>query len=265
MKPAYKLLLFLSCLTLGFTQSCTPPQVKTVTLKGWPPELLAVKENNRKLPSFSCDIGFSSKTSGRRVDADGKAFVDRKNNRIKITLVDTLAGETLLDLVMIRDSVSLYLFNPQGGLILRGKAGRLDLGKYFDNIKLKLDDLVNLVKGESYLLENPDSFVRQTVDGESFYKLSQANLTELLTLDKESGRISKLVLFRDNKESFRLLYKKYIDGGDFYFPKRSDFHHSLTKSKTIIYLSNFRFSPRFHRNIFRLKSYPKASEIIDRP
>jgi len=257
--------LFLSCLLVSVVQSCDTPLVKTENLEDWPPELLAVKENNNKMPSFSCDIGFSSKTKGRRVDADGKAFVDKKKNRVKIILKDTLAGETLLDLVMIRNRVSLYLFNPQGGVILRGNVGDLDLGKYFENIKLKLKDLIELVKGESYLLENPDSFMKQPGDGETFFKLVQARDSQVFTVDKKTRRITKLVMFKDNKEVYRLFYKKYLVNKDFYFPKRSDFYHSLSKSKTIIYLSNLRFKRPLKSSIFRLKSYPKAKEIIDRP
>ncbi len=225
--------------------------------------LKKIKKNNKKIPSFACQVDVSSKSGEQRVSAKGLAFIDKKNRRIKIILTDTLINKILLDLVIIKNKLKLYLYNADGGIIITGRLNKLRLDKYIPNFKMDLKDLVHLVSGKSFIYKNPDKIIRKEDNKYHIILLKKKKKYEVLSINKSSQRIEKLTVIKRKQKQFDLLYMKYKDYQGFYFPTRSDFHHITTKSTTIIYLSNLKFNPSFTNRIFKLKHYPKAKRIND--
>ncbi len=123
--------------------------------------LKRIKENNTKIPSFACQVDVSSRSGKQRISAKGLAFIDKKNQRIKIILTDTLVNEILLDVVIIKNKLKLYLYNTDGGIIITGRLNKLRLDKYIPNFKMDLKDLVHLVSGKSFIYKNPDKVLRK--------------------------------------------------------------------------------------------------------
>ncbi|GMT49324.1 MAG: hypothetical protein IEMM0008_0863 [bacterium] len=231
--------------------------------------LKRIEKNNNKIPSFACQVDVSSRSGKQRVSAKGLAFIDKKNQRIKIILTDTLVNEILLDLVIIKNKLKLYMYSPKGGIIITGRLNKLRLDKYIPNFKMDLKDLVHLVSGQSFIYKNPDKIIRK--ENSKYHlillKKKKKKKYEILSINKSSRRVNKLAVYKrilkKEQEQFNILYRKYRDYKDFYFPTRSDFYHIKTKSKTIIYLSNLKFKPSFSDRIFKLKHYPKAKLIND--
>ncbi len=226
-----------------------------------------IKKNNKKIPSFACQVDVSSRSGKQRVSAKGLAFIDKKNRRIKIILTDTLVNEILLDLVIIKNKLKLYMYSPEGGIIITGRLNKLRLDKYIPNFKMDLKDLVHLVSGKSFIYKTPDKMIRKENSKYHIILLKKKKKYEVLSISKSSRRVEKLVVFKRilkrEQKQFNILYRKYQNYKDFYFPTRSDFYHIKTKSKTIIYLSNLKFNPSFTNRIFKLKYYSKAKRIND--
>lgn len=233
-----------------------------IALKELPTELKEIQLNNSKIPSFKCKFSMSSTSEGNRVSADGYALVDKNQKRIKILMVDTLTEEVLLDLALLNDRITIFLYNTKGGIIIKGRFGSLDLGRYIKNFKIDLKDLIDLISGKSYLFDQIDDMKMQESKTYRYYKLQHKNKTEILSVLKETKRLNELVLMEDNKEIFRVFYKKYIDEKKFYFPKRSDFYHKKTGSKNIVYVTETEFNQQFSDKLFAINNYPGA-KVID--
>lgn len=258
-------LLFIVGLFIFIISSCGKDVSQPVSLSNLPPELKKIQENNNTIPSFKCKFSISSTSEGNRVSADGYALVDKDQRRVKILMVDTLTEEVLLDLALLGDDINIFLFNSKGGIVIKGKFSSLDLGRYIKNFKMDLKDLIDLISGKSYIFNEVDEEVKmQESETYRYYKLKNKNKTEVLSILKETNKLNELVLLQDNKEIFRVFYKKYFEEKGFYFPKRSDFYHKASGSKNIIYVTETDFNIRFDDKLFSIANYPSARVIDER-
>lgn len=230
----------------------------------YPLDLTKIDENYKKIPSYSCRMDISAKSGSKGIQADGKAYIDKNNNRIKIILFDTLTEEILLDLVLINDKVSLYLFSSSGGAIITGNLKSLDLKKYIPDFNINLIDLVDLVKGKSYIFKNTNKIQSKDKGSVILYRLVKNNKTELISIDKKTERMNKLALSENDKTNFIVEYDKYQDFNDFYIPKRTYFFYEpdVSDSKTTIYISSIQFSPNFSNQQFKFEQQYTNARII---
>lgn len=242
--------------------SCDNNKIKEQFYTSLPPILKKIKNNNNKIPSFVCRFSMSSKSPEKNITADGTAYIDKENHRIKILLIDTLAEETILDLVKINNSIQLYIFNTSGGVIIKGNYSRLKISDYFPDLKLELSDLIELLRGEIFILPNPSKIKEQQNTDSFIYLLSKDKKNQIISINKNNNT-QQHIYYDKGVELYRIFYKKYFNQPNFFFPKRSDFHHHPTKSKTIVYISNIKFSPQFQDHIFQFKQYSKARIIND--
>ncbi len=258
---------------LLFSYSCsdeakhTKPEksTKPESVKTYPDALTKVSKNYKKVPGFICKFGVGITKGGKNVSADGLAYVDKKLNRLKIILKDTLANQVLLDLALTNEIIKLYFYNTSGGVVISGPVNNLNLGRYIANFNLNIMDLIKLIKANSYIITDVHDVEKQDDDKFIFYKIKKDNVIQIIKLNKQNHRINQLGHFVDGKMAFRIAYKNYKEFSDFYFPMKSYFYHK-SKNKTnkiVIFISSdINFSPEFDSKYFELNSkYPKARKI----
>lgn len=150
----------ISFVVLFFLVSCSPRSSR-VDFSGYPNSLKNILANNEKIPSFSASLSLYNQSPTINFSADGQIFFDQSQKRIKLILRDTLTEQVIMDLVVGKTDVWLYLSEEvlkkqkgkkPKGRVFREKRQNFHLNQYIRDWKIDLETLVQILGGKIFIL-----------------------------------------------------------------------------------------------------------------
>ena len=222
-----------------------------------------VSKHNSSIVPFYAEFGILIKTSKRKYQPDGKAYVDTKNDRLWVELFEPTLSVILFRCLKEKDFITIviYIQEEDKDIVIKGKVDKINLGDYSPSFDINLVDLINMIQGKIPLWQKYDT-IKKKSDG---FLLRKAKHFQYIDLNKKESTLQKLAEFKGKERIYLLEYKNYEKQSnkkcikkDFYFPLNGELTHFQQKWRILMGIQQIIFCPTLNDNIFKIKVPPDA-------
>ncbi len=190
--------------------------------------------NNEKIGSFFCTFGLFTWLGREKLQADGIAFIDKENKRIRVDIIDPLLERRIVSFAIVGKSVVAYFYNQGDSFYIEGEADKIDLNVYFTQDILPVDVMMQVLNAEIPIDTAYTSIKSKPADDGYLIQMNYENRNKVLLVDAETNRPKRIGFAKGGKLLYRFDYLDYKEFEEFYIPRKTEITTIETGRKTRI-------------------------------
>ncbi len=242
---SYNTVIRISAFCLIFMLSCSASSKRTgpsVSLLELHNRIDYIQKQNDSLKYFSADGFFIYKDKKMDLNLGMKVKYDKTSKFSRILFFNNIDNSVWGDLVVFKNSVSLYF--PTKKTLYKGKIDNFNLYP-FTRINIQLSEILKLAFAKVYFINNFKKAGARDVGKYFLLYIKNSELWQKLYFEKKTLNISKIQIYKKNKEKalLRYAYYKLINGNN--IPMRSELHIRKRGLRVISWYSKVFFKYRY--------------------